>query len=89
MTTSSYQPPQKPKHSPAVIDAMPPGKDAALAAIELDKYAGQLGKDARMLRDRSIRAMWQENKKHKGTMTMQQLADSLGVSLGHVRAVCR
>lgn len=81
-----YQPPKKPRLGPVDIDAMPPGRDAALAAIELDDYASRLGKEARMLRDRSIRAMWANN---PDNLTQRQIAAVLGVSLGTVRAVCR
>lgn len=78
-----YQPPGKPAHGPVDLNTMPEGEGLALAAIKLDEYAGQLGKDARMFRDRGIRAM------KKAHVPMPEIAKRLGVSLGTVKAVCR
>lgn len=63
---------------------MPEGEDLARAAIKLDRYARHLGNDARMFRDRGIRAM-----RAQGKLSLQEIADALGISLGAVKAVRR
>ena len=78
-----YEPPERPALGPVDLNAMPEGEGLARAAIELDKYAGLLGKDARMFRDRGIRAM------RDAKISMPKIAKRLGVSLGTVRVVCR